>query len=114
TFAAQSTSDPTPNFEIFQRAFSSAAAPTQVTANGDDNLSPSFSPDGTQVAFARLSGVDVSANGLYRAPVGGGSQSVIKLDSSVGSNVYWTSNTGRAIGGGDSMSISHTLHRLRI
>jgi len=112
-FAAESTSSPTPNFEIYTKPFSGGST-TQVTANGDDNFSPSFSPDNSQVAYARVSNVDVSLTGLYRAPAAGGSQTVVKLDSSIGNSVYWTSSTGRSLGGGESVSISHTLHHLRI
>jgi Tol biopolymer transport system component len=111
-YAGQLTATPTGPFDIFVVTVGSAS-PVQLTANGDINLSPSLSPDGSQVAYARIS-TNVGASGVYKAPTGGGSESLILLDSTIGAGLYWTSSSGRAIGGfgSPSFSMGHTLHRL--
>lgn len=109
-FSSESTTDPTPNFEIFVVPFGSSSV-VQLTGNGDDNFSPSLSPNGTQVAFARVSNA-VLTSGLYKAPTAGGASSSIILNPSIGTSVYWTSNQGRAIDGA-TMSLGRSLKQIR-
>jgi hypothetical protein len=115
TFAAESATSGTPNFDVFTMPFPSGGV-IQLTANGDDNFSPSFGPDGTQVAFTRVSSSNVANSGVYRAPSGGGSSTLVIANPSVSTSLYWTSNSGRAVGGSAALTIGRSLkdlHRIR-
>ncbi len=54
-------------FEIYVRSLDSSARELKLTGNGNQNLFPTFSPDGQHVAFSAI-----REPGIYRVPVLGG------------------------------------------
>ena len=60
-------SDRSGPFEIYVRSLDSSARELQLTDNGNQNLFPTFSPDGQHVAFSAM-----GERGIYRVPVLGG------------------------------------------
>lgn len=115
TFAAKPAASLTAPYDIYVVSFGggTAGTPVKITANGDFNFSPSFSPDGSQVAFDRISTVDTTQNGVYRVGSGGGSESIVTLNAGIENGLYWTSSTGRGIGGGP-VTTHRTLKKLYI
>jgi Tol biopolymer transport system component/DNA-binding winged helix-turn-helix (wHTH) protein len=66
------SSDRNGSFEIYIRSFDASAKEIQLTNDGNQNLFPSFSPDGRSIAFASL-----RRNGIFRIPaIGGTSQRI--------------------------------------
>jgi Tol biopolymer transport system component/DNA-binding winged helix-turn-helix (wHTH) protein len=61
-------SDRSGPFEIYVRSLDSSARELRLTWNGNQNLFPTFSPDGQHVAFSAL-----GERGIYRVPTLGGS-----------------------------------------
>lgn len=112
-YAAKPAASLTAPYDIFVVPFGggTAGTPVQVTSNGDFNFSPSFSPDGSQVAYDRLSTVDVTQSGVYKSSSAGGSEASVILNPGIETGLYWTSSNGRAIGG-IPFSTHHTLKKL--
>ena len=116
TYSGKDTSNPAAPYDIYIEPFNGGAGGTvqKLTANGDFNLSPSFSPSGTQLAFIRISTTDTTKNGVYLVGSTGGSQTNIIFDSGIGTSLYWTGNNGRAVGGGSPMAVSRTLKKINL
>lgn len=61
-----------------------------------DKLAASFSPDGSQIAFGSVN-VDPNQTGLYKTGTGSvnSATTLIKADSSISEQIYWTGTNGR-------------------
>jgi Tol biopolymer transport system component/DNA-binding winged helix-turn-helix (wHTH) protein len=81
-------SDRSGSFEIYVRALDPSARELQLTSNGNQNLFPSFSPDGQFVVFSSM-----RTPGLFRVPALGGS---IRRLTDFGTHPAWSPD-GRQI-----------------
>jgi dipeptidyl aminopeptidase/acylaminoacyl peptidase len=81
-------SDRSGSFEIYVRALDPSARELQLTSNGNQNLFPSFSPDGQFVVFSSM-----KTPGLFRVPALGGS---IRRLTDFGTHPSWSPD-GRQI-----------------
>ncbi|MEA2554662.1 MAG: hypothetical protein QOJ65_2838 [Fimbriimonadaceae bacterium] len=112
-FSSKPTASLTAPFDVYVITFGSATAPIQLTSNGDNNFSPTFSADNAQVGYARLSFTNVALSGIYRTPASGGAETAIVLNPSVQPSVYWTSTNGRAYGGVE-IAMGRSLRKFKL
>jgi Tol biopolymer transport system component len=81
------------SYDIYTSAIDGSQLTKITSLNGDNGLTPTFSNDGTTVAYVDNAS-DTTKTGIYSVGINGLGTATVTLNPSTNSGIFWTSSTG--------------------